>query len=64
MQFSLYVSLVYVILAVLKITNFMDIFFFFNAVSLAYLTNMLPAKFLLDIKIRITAGSFLHLSYF
>lgn len=59
------VTPVYVILAVLRITDFMDRFFLFNAVCLAYLTtNMLPAKFLLDIKKRRTAWSFLHLSYF
>lgn len=40
-------------------------FFFLNAVCLAYLTiDMLPAKFILDIKIRITTGGFLRLSYF
>lgn len=54
---------VHVILAVLAITNFMDRFFLFNAVCLAYLTSdMLPAKFIFD-NFRITAGSFLHLSY-
>lgn len=59
------VTPVYVILAVLRITDFMDRFFLFNAVCLAYLTtNMLPAKFLLDIKKRRTAWSFLYLSYF
>lgn len=59
------VTLVYVILAVLIIANFMDRFFFLNAVCLAYLTiDMLPAKFILDIKIRITTGGFLRLSYF
>lgn len=59
------VTPVYVIFEVLRITDFRDRFFLFNAVCLAYLTtNKLPPKFLLDMKKRRTAGSFLHLSYF
>lgn len=55
----------YVIFEVHRITDFRDRFLLFNAVCLAYLTtNKLPAKFLLDIKRRRTAGSFLHLIYF
>lgn len=41
------VTPVYVISEVLRITDFWDRFFLFNAVCLAYLaTNKLPAKFL------------------